>query len=133
MDNLITINEIIEKQRQDHKNMQKLCANTEKCFDKLWFKDSLIEMERIGYNKNDIKMLYEINKTIEIVVDTTIENTEIIKTTEAVKQNLIFGPTMCYATTAQVNHTGVKADYKYGEIEKGMSKYMDDISVAGGP
>ena len=28
---------------------------------------------------------------------------------------------------------GEKVDYKYGEIEIGMSVYMDNISVAGGP
>ena len=47
-------------------------ADAEKYFGKLWLKDSLIEIERIGYNKSDIKMLYEINKTTEIVVDTAV-------------------------------------------------------------
>ena len=72
IDNLIIMNAIIEKQRQDNKNTYILYADAEKCFDKLWLKDSLIEMERIGYNKSDIKMLYEINKTTEIVVDTAV-------------------------------------------------------------
>ena len=49
-------------------------------------KDSLIEMERIGYNKNDIKMLYKINKTTEIFVDTAIGNKESIEITEVVKE-----------------------------------------------
>ena len=65
MDNLIMMNAIIEGQRQDHKDTYILYADAEKCVDKLWLKDSLIEMERIGYNKNYIKMLYEINKTTE--------------------------------------------------------------------
>ena len=60
-------------------------VDAEKCFDKLWLKDSLIEMERIRYNKSDIKMLYEINKTTEIVVDTANGNTESIEITEVVK------------------------------------------------
>ena len=65
-----------------------------KYFDKLWLKDSLIEME-IGYSKNDIKMLSEINKTTEIVVDTAIGNKESIEITEAIKQGSILGPKMC--------------------------------------
>ena len=44
MDNLIIMNVIIEKQRQGNKNTGILYANAEKCFDKLWLKDSLIEM-----------------------------------------------------------------------------------------
>ena len=47
-------------------------------------------MERIGYNKSDIKMLYKINKTKEIVVDTAIGNTENIETAEELKQGSTF-------------------------------------------
>ena len=75
IDNLIIMNTIIERQRQDNKNTYILYADVEKCLDKLWLKDSLIEMERIGYSKNDIKILYEINKTTEIVVHAAIGNT----------------------------------------------------------
>ena len=59
-------------------------------------------MERIGYNKSDIKMLYEINKTTEIVIVTAIGNTESIEITEVVKQGSLFGPKMCCASTAKV-------------------------------
>ena len=60
-------------------------------------------MERIGYNKNNIKILYEINKTTKIVVDTAIGNTESIEIKEVVKQGSIFGPTLCSSTTVKVN------------------------------
>ena len=33
----------------------------------------------MGFNKNDIKMLHEINETTEIVVDTATGNTESIE------------------------------------------------------
>ena len=85
IDNLIIMNAIIEKQRQDHKNPYKLFADASKYFDKLWLKGSLIEMERIRHNKGDTKMLYEINKFTEIAVDTATGNTEITKITEVVK------------------------------------------------
>ena len=133
IDNLIIMNAIIEKQRLEHKTTYILFADAEKCFDKLWLKDSLIEMERIGYDKSGTKIFYEINKTTEIVVDAAIGNTESIEITEVVKQGSKFGPTMCCAMTAKVNDVGERADYKYWQIEIGMSIYVDDISVAGGP
>ena len=77
IDNLIILNAI--KEKQDNKNTYIFYADAEKYFNKLWLKDSLIEMERIGHNKSDIKMLYEINKTTEIVVDTAIGNTKSIE------------------------------------------------------
>ena len=88
-------------------------------------------MERIRYNKNDIKVLYKINKTTEIVLDTAIGNTESIATTEVIKQASIFGPTMSCVTTAKVNDVGEKVGYKYEKIEIGMSIYIDEISVEG--
>ena len=104
-----------------------------KCFGKLWLRDSLIETERIGYNKKDKKMLCEISKTTEIVVDTVIGIIDSIKITEVAEQASIFEPTMNCATTAKINVAEEKIDYKYCEIEIGMSVYMDDISLVGEP
>ena len=57
-------------------------ADTVKCFDKLWLKNCLIVMEEIGYNRNDIKM----NKKAEILIDTTVGQSENISIEEIVKQ-----------------------------------------------
>ena len=78
-------------------------------------------------------MLYEISKSTEIVVDTVIGNKESIKITEVAEQGSIFEPTMNCATTVKINVAEEKVDYKYCEIEIGMSIYMDDISLAGEP
>ena len=78
MDNIIVIDAIIEKQKQSHKNTYNFFSDAGKCFDKLWLKDCLILMEEIGYNRNDIKILYRINKKAEIIVNTTVEQTESI-------------------------------------------------------
>ena len=67
MDNIIIINAIKEKQRQSHKNTYLFFTDAEKCFDKLWLKDCLIDMEEIGYNRNAIKILYQMNKKAEII------------------------------------------------------------------
>ena len=121
IDNQIIMSAIIEKQRHDYKNTYILYADAEKCFDKLWLKVSLSEMERIRYNKNDTKMLYEINKTIEIVVNTAIKNTESIEITEVVKQGSIFGLTMRFATTAKVNDVGEKI---WGDRKRNFNIYV---------
>lgn len=62
MDNIITISAIIGKQRQGHKSTFLFLQTQKKCLDKLWLKEYLIEMEEIGYNRSDIKMLQETNK-----------------------------------------------------------------------
>ena len=99
---------IIEKQRQSHKNTYLYFAGAEKCLNKLWMKDSLTEMGEIGYNRN-IKMLYKMNKKAQIIVDTTVGQTESINIKKIVKQGSIFGPIMCCATTSKVNNRGDSA------------------------
>ena len=61
MDNIV-INAIIEKQRQSYKSTYIFFDDAEKFFDKLWLKDCLIDIKEIGYNRNDIKILYEMKK-----------------------------------------------------------------------
>ena len=62
MGNIIIINAVTEKQRQSHKNTYLFFADAEKCFGKLWLKNCLIDMEEIGYNRKDNKILYNMNK-----------------------------------------------------------------------
>ena len=59
-------------------------------------------MEELGYNRNDIKILYKINKKAEIIADTTVSQTESISVKEIVKQGSIFGPIMCCTTTSRM-------------------------------
>ena len=56
-------------------------------------------MEDIGYNRHVTKILYEMNKKAEIIVDTTVGQTESISIKEIVKQGSIFGPIICCETT----------------------------------
>ena len=95
MDNLIIMSAIIEKQRQDYKNTCILYTGAEKCYDKVRLKDSLREMKRMVYVKNDIKILYETSKTTKIAADSAIGHTESTQILEVVKQGSIFGHTMC--------------------------------------
>ena len=106
MDSIIIINAIIEKQKQSHKNTYLFFADTEKCFDKLWLEDCLIDMEEIGYSRNDIKILYKMNKKAEIIVDTTVGQTEGISINKIVKQGSIFGPIMLCNNIKSKRHRG---------------------------
>ena len=87
---------------------------------------------RVGYNRNNIKILYKMNKKAEIIVDTRVCQTESIIIKEIVKQRSIFGPVICYATKSKVNNIGKTVQYSYGKIDIGMSDYVDDIVAEGG-
>ena len=69
IDNILIVSSIIEKRRQKKQNTYLMCADAAKCFDKLWLKDSLIEMKELGYGSNDIKILYEMYKKTDIKIE----------------------------------------------------------------
>ena len=86
VDNLIILNSIIENQRQYKNKTYIFFADAKKCFDKLWLKDCLIEMYNLGYSPGTIRSLYEINKTSNIAVDTSVEKPSSKTVEEEVKQ-----------------------------------------------
>ena len=130
-DNILIMSAIIEQRREEKKNTYTYFADAVKCFDKLWLKDSLLELKEIGYKSNDIKMLYEMNRQANITISAPFGETREIGIEEVVKQGTIYGPIMCCATTAKVNTIGEKVTHKYRNIEIGMPVYMDDISAVG--
>ena len=67
----------------------------------------------------------------DIIFPTLVENTEIIQVKEVVKQDTIFGHTMCCAETSTVNSIGEKVKYRYCKINIGMSVFMDNIATTG--
>ena len=75
MDNLLILTSIIENPRQSKNKRYSFFADDKRCFNKLWLKDCLIEMNYLGYSPDTIRSLYEINKTSDIVVDTPVGKT----------------------------------------------------------
>ena len=131
MDNLIIMNTIIENQKAQKLNRYIFFADAVKCFDKLWLKDCLLEMYKLGYDPNTLKILYEMNKETDIIIRTPVGNTNNIQIKEVVKQGTIFGPIMCCAETSTVNSIAEEVKYSYGKINIEMPVFMDDIATAG--
>ena len=104
-------------------------ADTVKCFDQLWLQDCMIELAKLGYNKNDLEILYKLNETAQFKINTPYGDTENIETKKVVKQGTTYGPIMCCASIARVIEIGEKVICKYGNIEIGIPVFMDDIAA----
>lgn len=76
-------------------------------------------------------ILYKLNETALVKINTTYGGTENIEINEVVKQGTTNGPILCCASTARGNEIGEKAICKYGTIEIGMPVFMDDIESIG--
>ena len=109
-----------------------MCADAVKGFDKLWFKDCLIEMKELGYCSNDIKILHEMYKKTDIKIKKPFGEICSMEIQEVVKQGSTHGPIIRCTTTSKVNDISEKVEVKYGEILIGMPIFMDDIAAIGG-
>ena len=88
---------------------------------------------KLGYNKNDLEILYKLNETAQVKINTPYGDTENIEIKEMVQQRTTHKPIMCCALAARVNGIGEKVICKYGNIEIGMPVFMDDIAAIGDP
>ena len=80
-------------------------------------KDCLLEMYNLGYDPNALKILYGLNKEIDIIIKTPVGSTDNIQVKEVLKQGTIY--------------PSCAAKYRYGKINIGMLVSMDDIATTG--
>ena len=80
------MNSIIENQRENKNRTYLFFGDAKKYFDKLWLKDCFIEMYYLWYSPGTIRSLYEINKTLNIIVDTPVGKASSITVEEVVKK-----------------------------------------------
>ena len=67
-------------------------GDTKKCFDKLWLKDSLLQLKRGGLPHYDLSVLFMLNKEATLQVRTPHKEICDILITEAVKKRDNFRP-----------------------------------------
>ena len=58
VDNFIILSEVIRRKRKLGKKCYLMFGDAVKCFDKLWLKDSLVELYKAGCDLQDIQMIY---------------------------------------------------------------------------
>lgn len=133
IDNIITVNAIIEKRRKLGKKTYIFFADAVKCFDKLWLKDCLLEMYKAGVPCTEVKTLFDMNKRVNIRIKTPTGIVDPFEAMEIVKQGTVTGPILCCIVTDKVNDIGepVIVNYAYN-INTKMMIFVDDVNAAGG-
>ena len=131
IDHIVTLNATIENQRVKQEHTYVLFADAEKCFDRLWLKDGILEIGRCGWSNKDLMMPYRINETADIIVKTPVGETAEFTVKNIVKRRTMHGPVICCAGTSKVNGSEETVEYIYGQVTIGIPVFMDDIMSAG--
>ena len=130
-DHVITINNIIHRNKMIGKKTYLVFGDAEKCFDKLWLKDCIIELYKTGMKQQDVVMVYLMNEKATVTVRTPIGDAKEFETREIVKQGTVWGPEMCCLETDSINRIGEGKGTRIGRETIGVLGYVDDLVTAG--
>ena len=70
MANIVMVSVIIEQRKMEKRKTYIFFADAVQCFEKLWFQDCIIELAKLGHNKNDLEILYKLNETAQVKINT---------------------------------------------------------------
>ena len=130
-DLIILLADLIRRNRMIGKKTYLVFGDAVKCFDKLWLKDCIVELYKMGIAPDDLLMLYLMNENAKIKVKTPIGETDVFEVREIVKQGTIWGPEMCCVETDAINRVGENCTTAIGDVLYGILGYVDDVMGAG--
>lgn len=132
-DNWIAIMAAMEGNKERKKDTYILFADAEKCFDKLWLQDCLVDLHGAGMREREVEMIYNMNRKARMTIDTPHGKTKVIEQKEIVKQGTVFGPQLCCVSTDQVNRIGMPPTTMITTTETIEALvFVDDIAAIGG-
>ena len=133
VDNVLITNAIIEQNQYLGRNTYLVLTDAEKCFDKLWLRDGIIELWRSGTDIRDCCMIKKLNEKARVVVKTPVGNTDPFYLEEIVRQGSVYGGLICIASTDRVNSIGKDINTFYGpNLPLRAVIFVDDVSGSGG-
>ena len=102
IDNIMALMSVIDNNRRLNKKTYLIFADAEKCYDKLWLEDCLVDLHHLGMREREIVMIHEMNKKIRIAVDTPVGKTNEFIAKNIVKQGSICATKLCCSSTGKV-------------------------------
>ena len=131
-DHLFTLRALMEYYAYMNKDLYVFFGDLEKCFDKLWLKDCIIELWRSGMPPAEIYTIYLMNRSANAVIETPVGETRQINLKEIVRQGTVFGPILCGIVTDKISRTsGQVVERIWKDLEIGTLTFVDDICGAG--
>ena len=97
----------------------------EQAFDSLWLEDCIISLKNLGIEKEYLQLIYNMNKSAKVTVQTPFGETSMFTTNPIVKQGTVLGPTLCSASTGE--YCGTNLGVSVGDLVLATLLYVDDI------
>ena len=123
---------VIDNNKRIGKETYIIFVDAEKCFDKLWLKDTLVDLHEAGLRERETNIIYEMNKMSTIFIKTPVGETKPITANEIVKQGTIYGPKLCCVSTDKINTLEEECiTYLSPDLYTKGLVFVDDMAMAG--
>ena len=98
------------------------------CFDKIWLEDALISLWKLGVRDDMLKLISLLNEKSEVVVKTSVGETEKFELGSNAKQGTVLGPILSSASIAECCTEQKKGGATVGSAVVRSLAFVDDLA-----
>ena len=98
------------------------------CFDKIWLEDALITLWKLGVRDDMLKLISILNEKSEVVVKTSVGETEMFELGPNAKQGTVLGPILSSASIAECCQEQKQGGVTIGSTVIRSLAYVDDLA-----
>ena len=132
VDHTLVMLEMINRNRYLGCDTYLVFVDMQKCFDKLWLEDGVLELWRSGMDATDARIILEMNKTARATLDTPVGMIDEIVLKNVCKQGTVYAVLIGCKTMERINGIGGKATTCFGpKLQIESLTYVDDIAGGG--
>ena len=119
---------VLDHSRYVNKPVYILTYDYTQCFDSLWLEDCLLSLWDLGVSTQLLNMMYKMNKSASVTVNTPNGCTNQFCVERIVKQGTVLGPGLCSSSTAEFADENV-GGVAVGSLSIGSLLYVDDMNL----
>ena len=124
-DNVFLLRACIDHHKFTGKKLFVTTYDFEQAFDGLWLEDCILSLKDLGVEKEYLQLIYNLNKTATIIVQTPKGETSSFVSDPIVKQGTVLGPVLCSSSTAEYCDENVGVNI--GTVIIPSLAYVDDL------
>ena len=128
VDNWIILGAIMDEGKRLKKPVYLFFADLVKCFDRLWLKDCVNDLNSCGMREREAGLIYKLNEDAIFKVSTPAGLTKESRVKEIVKQGTVYGPKLCCASTGKINEGIDVEEVVYPSVSVKAMTFVDDIN-----
>ena len=131
-DHTLIVHAIINEAQTKKLQLDVLFTDIKQCFDSIWLEEAVNDLYNSGLNSRNLNLLYEGNKTTEMLVETKFGQSKRTRLNKIVMQGSVTGGVFCSNQLSKICNTCFKEGHVYmydGTVPIPPLAMVDDIAA----